>query len=201
MAHERISPGSPTQALSSYEKGIQLLQAYSVPKSPSHRPGRNFFESFEKYRILWSWAELLLWRTVVLSARHRNIEATLPVFRTYTLHSVHWPPTFRPKHRSTICTLYLRALILVAPKLSTVFRGKSAWSAELRNIVHEYQAILGETTHFPSAGERNILVEEFVDFCVAGWEVGGASADQASWVIDVSSRITRSQRINLPHPI
>lgn len=55
----------------------------------------------------------------------------------------------------------------------------------MRKVVHEYQAILGKSTHFPKAGERNTPVEEFVDLCVAGWEAGGASADQANWVLDV----------------
>lgn len=185
MAHERISPDSPTQALSSYDKAIQLLQTYVIPKSPPHRPGGTNFGSFEKYRVLWNWAELILWRTIVLSAHHRSTEATLSIFRTYAIHSVHWPPNFHPKHRSTVCMLWLRALILIAPKLSSVFPNKATWSHELRNVVHEYQAILGATTHFPSAGERNVPVEEFVDFCVAGWEAGGAYAEQASWVLDV----------------
>lgn len=32
-----------------------------------------------------------------------------------------------------------------------------------------------------------MLVEEFVDYCVAAWESGGAIGDQAGWVIDVSA--------------
>ena len=52
-------------------------------------------------------------------------------------------------------------------------------------MVHEYRAILDATTKFPSAGEHNVPVEEFVDLCVAVWEAGGAVGDQAAWVIDV----------------
>ncbi|EJD00430.1 uncharacterized protein FOMMEDRAFT_91112 [Fomitiporia mediterranea MF3/22] len=189
MAHERISPGSPSQALASYDKGIQLLNSVSVPKSLP-QPGRTSFESFNKYIELWRWTERLLWRSVILSARHRDIESTLSVFRTYSIHSVHWPPNFRSEHRSSICTLYLRALILVSSQ-PTLFQSKSAWLAEMRGVVLEYRAILGATTQFPSAGERNVPVEEFVDFCVAAWEAGGSAADQASWVIDILWWATR----------
>ncbi|KAL5501019.1 hypothetical protein ACEPAH_9406 [Sanghuangporus vaninii] len=190
MAHERISPGSPSQALASYEKGVRLLQAFSVPKSPPPRAGRASFESFNKYTELWRWTERLLWRSVILSAQHRSIESTMPLFQTYTFHSVHWPPSFQPDHRSTILTFYLRALILLSSQ-SNQYQAKAAWTHEMRNVVHEYRAVLGASTHFPSAGEHNVLVEEFVDYCVAGWEVGGAVSEQASWVIDVLWWATR----------
>lgn len=184
MAHERLTPGSPSQALSCYDKGVQLLQAFTVAKSPPPRPGHTNLESFNKYTELWRWTERLLWRTVVLSSKHRNVEFVIPVFRTYASHSVHWPPTFQPGHRSIICCLYLRALILLTTQ-SKCFESRNAWTTEMRSVVHEYRAILGATTHFPSAGERNVLVEEFADYCVAAWETGGSLAEQSSWVIDV----------------
>ncbi|KAL5522105.1 hypothetical protein ACEPAF_1962 [Sanghuangporus sanghuang] len=190
MAHERISPGSPSQALASYDKGVHLLQAFSVPKSPPPRAGRASFESFNKYTELWRWTERLLWRSVILSAQHRSIESIMPLFQTYTFHSVHWPPSFQPDHRSTILTFYLRALILLSSQ-SNQYQAKAAWTHEMRNVVHEYRAVLGASTHFPTAGEHNVLVEEFVDYCVAGWEAGGAVSEQASWVIDVLWWATR----------
>ena len=189
MAHERLAPGSPSQALVAYERGVHLLQQFAIPKSPPNRPGRQSSESFTKYRELWQWTNRLLWRVIVLSAQHKDIEHTIPIFRTYTSHSVHWPATFQAAHRSTVCSLYLRTLLLLAPNINTstkLFQGKTAWVNEMRSIVNEYRSILSVSTHFPSAGERNVLVEEFVDYCVAAWEASGTNGDQASWVIDVS---------------
>lgn len=177
MAHEHLAPGSPSQALAAYDRGVRLLQRFTIPKSPNTA-------SFTKYRELWRWTDRLLWRAIVLSAKHRAVEQTIPILRTYTLHSVHWPETFQSEHRSTICSLYLRALLLLSPNPDVP---KATWTHEIRSVVNEYRAILTVTTHFPSAGERNVLVEEFVDYCVAAWESGGAIGDQAGWVIDVSA--------------
>ena len=41
------------------------------------------------------------------------------------------------------------------------------------------------STKFPWAGERNTPVEEFVNLCVATWEVSGAVGERAGWVLDV----------------
>lgn len=45
--------------------------------------------------------------------------------------------------------------------------------------------MLNVSTKFPRAGERNVLVEEFVDLCVATWEASGAVGEHAGWVLDV----------------
>lgn len=45
--------------------------------------------------------------------------------------------------------------------------------------------MLNVSTKFPRAGERNILVEEFVDLCVAIWEASGVKGEHIGWVIDV----------------
>lgn len=179
-----MSPGSPSQALACYDKGVNLLRAFVVPKSPPPHPGRSSFESFNKYAELWDWTERLLWRTIILTAQHKNIQSILPAFRTYTTHSVHWPATFQPIHRSTICSLYLRTLILLSSR-PELFQDKTLWNNEMRGVVHEYRSILGATSQFPSAGEHNVLVEEFVDFCVAAWETGGPFSEQAPWVVEV----------------
>ncbi|THH06231.1 hypothetical protein EW145_g4227 [Phellinidium pouzarii] len=176
MAHERVSPGSPSQAFVSYDKGVSLLGAFAIPKSPPPRPGRAISESFNNYRELWRWTERLLWRAIMLSARHRSIESIIPLFRIYSSHSVHWTPKFQPTHRSTHTTL---------------FQNKAVWTSEIRSVVHEYRAILTATTPFPSAGERNVLVEEFVDLYVAAWEAGGSIGDQATWVLDILWWATR----------
>lgn len=182
MCHERISPGSPSQALTAYDKGISLLRSYTVAKSQT-RLNRNY-ETFRRYRELWAWTERTLWRSISLSCQNRSIERTLDAFRAYALHSCHWPPSFQPQRRSTICSLYLRALVILGPH-TKAFNSNFEWVGEIREIVHENRSILDATTKFPSAGERNVPVEEFVDLCVAVWEAGGALGDQASWVIDV----------------
>ncbi|TDL20474.1 hypothetical protein BD410DRAFT_790991 [Rickenella mellea] len=198
MAHEKLSQ-DPSAALSAYDRGVTQLAALSIPRSLPIRPGRANFESFTRYRELWRWAERLLWRAIILSSRYRDLEYTMRVFRVYATHSPHWPASFRSAHRSTVSTLYLRALTMLASFPSVLFPSKVAWTNEARSVVHEYRAILAATTHFPRAGERNMPVEEFVDLCVAVWEAGGSMADQASWVLDIlwfATRLTfNSQRV------
>ena len=45
--------------------------------------------------------------------------------------------------------------------------------------------MLNVSTKFPRAGERNVLVEELADLCVATWEASGAVGEHAGWVLDV----------------
>ena len=52
--------------------------------------------------------------------------------------------------------------------------------------------MLDITTKFPRAGERNVLVEEFVDLCVATWEASGAVGEHAGWVLDVRFSVSDS---------
>lgn len=191
MSYERISPGSPAIALSSYDKGCVLLKSFSIPKSLPTRSGKCNLDSFTRYRELWRWTDMILWRAISLSAKHRSLDDALPLFRSYTSHSAHWSAGFRAKHRQKIFALYLRALILYADHLpSPLFTNKAAWSTEMRSVINEYRLILSSTTSFPRAGERNVLVEEFVDYCVASWEACGAAPDQAVWVIDVRLRMS-----------
>lgn len=49
----------------------------------------------------------------------------------------------------------------------------------------EARAVLTGSTRFPASGSRNTAVEAFVDACVRVWEAGGATSDQADWVIDI----------------
>lgn len=196
MSHERISSGSPSKALNAYDRGIRLLYTFEIPKTPPTRPGRPNFESFLKYRELWRWVERLLWRSAILSSRHRSPEEAMIVFRAYAVHSTHWPASFQAKRRATTCALYLRALIILASSIPrdigqkgpqrVLFPNKMTWNHEVRSLVLEYRSILSVSTRFPSAGERNVLVEEFVDYCIAAWEAGGSIGDQAGWVLDVS---------------
>ena len=124
----------------------------------------------------------------------------------YTYYSAYWPSTFRTSHRSTIASIHIRALILLhrpslpipsstslsvpspSPPLPKFTRKFSpAWLKQARLVIQDYQAILSASTTFPRAGTRNEKVEEFVDLCVAVWEVNvfGGGGGQVGWVIDV----------------
>lgn len=129
----------------------------------------------------------------------------------YAHYSAYWPSTFRTSHRSTIASIHLRALILLhrpspSPSLSipstpsspysllplplpkSLKKSSPVWLNQARQVIQDYQAILGVSTTFPRAGTRNVKVEEFVDLCVAVWEVYvfGGGRGEVGWVIDVS---------------
>jgi len=180
MAYESLPQPSLSAAIASYESALPLLDHVNIPKSLPSPTGKATFEYFARYRELWRWTERLLWRASILSAKTRPISQTLPVLRAYQAHSVHWPATFRPEHRSTIAQLHLHALVQTYTPVS-----KFAWLNEVRSLVTDYRILLTATSSFPRAGQRNVKVEEFVDLCVAAWDVNGASGDQACWVIDV----------------
>ena len=187
MANEKLNPGSPSSALDSYNCGVEVLQSFRIPKSFPTRAGNTNYDSFTKYRELWRWTERLLWRSICLYSKYRDISKTIPLFRLYMAHSVHWAASFRASHRQTVSSLYIRALIIVSDHLEpSLFSSRPSWTSELRSVVNDYRMVLSQTTEFPRAGERNVLVEDFVDSCVAAWEAGGAAPDQAVWVIDVS---------------
>jgi len=63
--------------------------------------------------------------------------------------------------------------------------GTPSWLPEARSAIQEYRSVLNVSTKFPRAGERNVLVEELVDLCVATWEASGAVGEHAGWVLDV----------------
>ncbi|KAJ3518089.1 hypothetical protein NLJ89_g117 [Agrocybe chaxingu] len=139
----------------------------------------------------------------------------------YNSCSEYWPPSFRTAHRSTISTIHLRALILrngalsplpltycsrkfhspsstntVTPATAStnqlpLLTSSTTWLHAARSAIQDYRAVLTASTKFPRAGRRNVKVEEFVDLCVAVWEVGGAYGEQAGWVIDILWWATR----------
>lgn len=180
MAYESLSPPSIIDALISYESALPLLDQVNIPKSLPSLPGKVSVDSFTLYRELWRWVERLLWRTSILSAKTQPLSHTHRILKIYQAHSVHWPATYRPVHRLTIAQLHLHVLL----RTYTV-AAKVAWLTELRSLVTDYRILLTATTTFPRAGQRNFKVEEFVDLCVAAWEMAGASGEHAGWVIDV----------------
>lgn len=109
--------------------------------------------------------------------------------RHYNNCSAFWPPTFRSKHRSTVCVIHLRAFVLrfggapsmppspsplpsISSKSSLPTNQQRSWRAEALEVVNAYRSVLTATTTFPRAGERNVAVEEFAEIAVALWEAG-----------------------------
>lgn len=190
------------QALPTIESNISR----SVPPNPLHAsstgPGRIDAPSFSTYRELWRWIERLLRRAIVAAARICSLNSTQEstlwmLFSQYQTCSVHWPPTFRSAHRSTVAELFIRALVLRArlpghppPSFYTHFRPgnpdiQHTASMVARRAIQDYRDILNASTHFPKAGERNVKVEELTDLCIAVWEAGGSKSGDAPWVMDV----------------
>ena len=180
MAYESLSPPSIINALGSYESVLPLLDQINIPKSLPSLPGKANVESFTRYRELWRWVERLLWRASILFAKTQPLLHAHRILKIYQAHSVHWPATYRPTHRSTITQLHLHVLLRTYTAAAKV-----AWLNEMRSLVTDYRILLTATTTFPRAGQRNVKVEEFVDLCVAAWETTGASGEQTGWVIDV----------------
>jgi hypothetical protein len=144
----------------------------------------------------------------------------------YVYYSAYWPSTFRTSHRSTISSIHMRALILLhrpspspslslsipsspsspipSPSPSTLAKpfknSPPAWLNKARRVIQDYQAILNVSTSFPRAGTRNEKVEEFVDLCVAVWEVYlfGGGAGEVGWIIDVSITTFPFRRAHFP---
>ena len=140
----------------------------------------------------------------------------------YTYYSAYWPSTFRTSHRSTIASIHMRALILLhrSPSLSipsspssailspsslpkSLNKSPPAWLHRARQVIQDYQAILNVSTTFPRAGTRNEKVEEFVDLCVAVWEVYlfGGGAGEVGWVIDVGIIVFLLFFLSVPSPL
>lgn len=186
MAYESLSPPNVFSALTSYELALPLLDHIHIPTfpPPSTPPGNKIpndtTSSFIRYRELWRWVERLLWRAAILSAQIRSLTHTHRLLKLYQSHSRHWLPTFRPTHRSIIAQLYLHLLLRTYTATA-----KTEWINETRSVVTDYRTVLSETTTFPRAGEHNVKVEEFVDLCVAAWDVTGGDGEQVGWVIDV----------------
>ena len=199
MSHERIAPENPQTALDAYFAAFPLLKLVtteipcSLPTAAGGTPGDP--GSFARYRELWRWTERLLRRSITLASKLHDLGRTQDdetsiwaLFVHYRACSAHWPPSFRPRHRSAVLVLQLRAFILRARALSPAEVKVKAprWISAARSAIQEYRTLLNISTTFPRAGERNTKVEDFVDLCVAVWEADGAVGEYAGWVIDVS---------------
>lgn len=210
MCHERLEPDSPRKALRAYAASLPAFRVLQSPEftslisTPARlSSGKLDYTPFIQLRELWRWVERLLWRAICLSARISNVHAdeegndedSLWMWlEKYTVCSASWPPTFRTEHRSTISSIYLRALVLRhgVPRGSVVRTDKMPmWMQTARSVVQDYRAILSVSTKFPKAGDRNFKVEEFVDLCVAVWEASGAIGEHAGWALDILWWATR----------
>jgi len=191
MSYEKLHPSDLQGSLEIYLSAsilIDTLEAEiprTVPTAGSPNPQAS---SYTQYLELWRWVEQLLWRTIAIAVRISTDEPTLSaLFRQYFACSSHWIPSFRPQHRSTVSTLFLHFVISQAKttKNPSSDMGTPSWLPEARSVIQEYRSVLNVSTKFPRAGERNVLVEEFVDLCVATWEAGGAVGEHVGWVLDV----------------
>ena len=191
MSYEKLHPSDLQGSLDIYLSASILIETLEseIPRtvpttgSPNSQPS-----SYTQYLELWRWVEQLLWRTVVIAVRVPTDEPTLSaLFRQYFACSSHWVPSFRPQHRSTVSTLYLHFVISQAKASKGLSSDTDApsWLPEARSVIQEYRSVLNVSTKFPRAGERNVLVEEFVDLCIATWEASGAIGEHAGWVLDV----------------
>jgi hypothetical protein len=191
MSYEKLHPSDLQGSLDIYLSASILIDTLeseiprTVPTAGSPNP-EPF--SYTQYLELWRWVEQLLWRTIVIAARISTDQPTLSVlFRQYFACSSHWVPSFRSRHRSTVSILYLHFVILQAraTQIPGSEIGTPSWLPEARSVIQEYKSVLNVSTKFPRAGERNVLVEEFVDLCVATWEASGAVGEHVGWVLDV----------------
>src|SRR6266404_8232125 len=212
MSLEKLTPADTSMILSVYLIATQALPTIesnisrSFPQNPQHPsssgPGHIDTPSFFRYRELWRWTERLLRRAIISASRICSLnspqEATLwMLFSQYRTCSVHWPPTFRSEHRSSVTELFIRTLVLRArlpgrppPSFYVHFRPgapdvQATATMVARRAIQDYRDILNAGTHFPRAGERNVKVEELTDLCVAVWEAGGSKSRDAAWVMDV----------------
>ncbi|KAH8105236.1 hypothetical protein BXZ70DRAFT_919975 [Cristinia sonorae] len=204
MSHERISPDDPQTALKTYLTASPLLKTINdeIPCSLPSQAGGAAGDpgSFARYRELWRWTERLLRRAIILASKLHDLgqspaegDSVWILFGYYRACSAHWPPTFRPNHRSTVLVIHLRALVLRARALSPadVKIRAPKWVSTARSAIQEYRTLLNTSTTFPRAGERNVKVEDLVDLCVAVWEADGAVGEYAGWVIDALWWATR----------
>ena len=193
MSYEKLHPLDLQGSLDIYLSASILIDTLeseiprTVPTPSSPRPQPS---SYAQHLELWRWVEQLLWRTIVIAVRISTDEPIVSaLFRQYFTCSSHWIPSFRPRHRSTISTLFLHFFVSQAKiaRSPSSDMGTPDWLPEARSVIQEYRSVLDVSTKFPRASERNSLVEEFIDLCVAIWEASGAVGERAGWVIDVRS--------------
>src|ERR1700761_5373590 len=175
MCYEKTSPSNLRDAFESYCEALPLIS--SVQLSTIGSPRTPLETSFNNTREFWRWSERLLFRAILISSRTESRTETLNLLRQHRSSIAQLPTSFRFSHRSVVLSLHMRALISHPSSLAT--------SSEIESVAQDYRGLLAAITHFPRAGYRNAKVEDFVDLCVAAWDVSGSRSEQAGWVIDV----------------
>lgn len=214
MSHESLNKVSA--ALQAYDAGLQLVQSLDL-LGITTKDEKAVTAVFREYRELWRWVERLLRRRCIIASRrlyaplstwsddaiHRfsrsTVDGSTPYFKTYRDYAPKWTPGFRPYGCGMILSLQLRALCLHTPfprptslsinNSSTRCKSSSqtSWHRDAQDCAEYYQKVLEAHVTFPRAGERNDVVNDFVDMCMAIWERGGCLESEAVWVTEVSS--------------
>ncbi|KIY62652.1 hypothetical protein CYLTODRAFT_426757 [Cylindrobasidium torrendii FP15055 ss-10] len=159
MAQEKLN--KPEDALQTYTTALPLLSTIETEIISLAQA------AFREYQELWKWVVITIWRGAICSQGGRTW------LGHYERCSAGWwaasSADWLVREREAICVLYLRSEL-------------DGW----RRIVTEYRAILGGSTSFPRAGQRNERVEEFVQMVMAVWEKHGGA-----WIVDVLWWATR----------
>lgn len=161
MSHERLTPADMEKALSVYIVAVPLINAVVGELQTSPPTGAAQTTVFARYRELWRWAERVLRRGIILSARIFDLSTQedhdLSIWTLFSLYrscSVHWPTNFRPQLRSTVATLHAQAFVLRTRVVSPdILRAQvPRWISTARSALQEYRTLLNVCTHFPRAG-------------------------------------------------
>ncbi|KZV70944.1 TPR-like protein [Peniophora sp. CONT] len=204
MCIEKTS-SDPSKALEIYLTAtLSLPTLLSSISSSAPAPTTQQFASFVRYRELWRWVERVLYRAICLASRSCELggekeEVVWTLFGLYQNCAAHWPPTFRPHHRTTIAALHVRSLILKSrlpsssssSTTSSLALSKKEFGTRARRVIREVRDVIGATTTFPRADQRNRNVEDLVDLAVASWQAAGAEGVHAGWVMDILWWATR----------
>jgi hypothetical protein len=210
----RESLNQISAALQAYDAGLRLIESLDLlavaakdEKTPS--------AAFKEYRELWRWVERLLRRRCVIASRrlcvtlcfvwryllisNSPVDGAISYLNTYRNYALKWSPGFRPYGCGTVLSLQLRALCLHPPfppptslsinnnSARSISSSRTAWHRDAQDCAQYYQKVLETHITFPRAGERNDVVNDFVDMCMAIWERGGCMESEAAWVTEVSS--------------
>ena len=147
MSHEKLYPSEPHKALQAYSSALPLFTLAASDVSAQSASPTIPMSSFTYGREMWRWVERLIWRAVILCARTQDLHASggdghsiWTWLSGYSGCSASWPADFRTVHRSTISSLFLRALILrhaPSPAMRIDPEKSPPWLHTARSVVND----------------------------------------------------------------